>query len=1178
MMQDTWIIGQHFQVHRSKQSLLGRGGMGKVYRGVDTRTGEPVAIKVLKSDIIRTDAGLVARFVREGEALRQLEHPHIVRLIDVIQEPDALTDADAYYLVMEYVAGGSLNDLLEREGRLPAARALNIAIDLADALTRAHRLGIIHRDLKPANVLLDEQGTVRLTDFGVAHLPDKPRLTQTGIMLGTVDYLSPEACSGDRLDTRADIWSFGVLLWEMLTGHAPFAGGSLLATLNAILTAPLPDLEAACPDAPVALVDLVYRMLQRDRLARIPSMRLVGAELEMILAGLDADQDADQGAVPLALPAVPTSRFATPTPAIDGMTPSMAGNLPVQPTPFVGREAELVELGRLITNPEVRLVTVLGPGGMGKTRLALEAAEKALQRSEPWQGLHFADGVYWVSLAPLQSIEAIVPAVADALDFQFYEGQTPPRQQLLDYLRNKQMLLLLDNYEHLLDDADLVAAILTTAQHVKIIATSRINLNIQGEHRFHISGLQFPDWETPEDALEYSAVKLFLQGARRAKPGFKLQADDLKYVARLCRLVQGMPLGILLSASWLAMLTLQEIAAQVTQDLDFLESDLRDLPERQRSMRAVFDYSWNLLDEREQAVFAALSVFRGGFTREAAQTVTGTGLRQLMALTNKSLIHRTPEGRYEVHELLRQYAEEELARSGYEDGIRDRHCAYYASVLQNWAQALKGNQRMVAIPALEADIENARAAWEWASVHARAERINQAIDGLCMFYEWRGRYQEGETICQLAATELQADMSDIGQQVLAKVLAWQGTFERTLGHIQVADRVLTQSLSLLEQSASGRQDLASETAFASLQKGRIKFLLGKLDEARLLYGQSLAHYRELGDQWGVAQALYVLGEVANNVNDFSESVSLQKKSLSIRRELNDLKGVADSLVELGSTAIGRGQPEEAERLVQEAAVIRRELGDRSGVANSFFSLACAIMSQGRFDEAASLLTECAAIQDDLGNRIALLWVNQILGWCMTNLGQYEQAQTLSQETLAVCRSIGFRRLIGLALLGQGGIAIVREAYTEAWRKLQESLVIFCELEQQSEEGRTLVYLGQVAMELDKTVQSRHYLSAGLRIARDVGSVVSIHLLGAVAMFFRAQGQIERAVDLYALALRYPNISNSRYWYDIVGKHIAAAAASLPPDVVQAAQERGRARDLESTVRELLQEFEEPADG
>lgn len=304
-MGTSQTIAQRYEIHER----IGRGGMGDVYLGRDTQTGEMVAIKVLKPEIVEIDPGIVERFEREGEALRKLNHPNIVNILEMIEEDEQ------HYLVMEYVAGGSLADLLRETPQLPISRVLEIALDLADALTRAHRLNIIHRDIKPANVLLAEDGTPRLTDFGTARMGDRTRVTQDGALIGTYIYLSPEACQGEEPDTRTDIWSFGVMLYEMLTGQCPFDADNPGAVINAILSKPITDPEVFRTDVPPTLVSLLFQMLEKDRNQRISSVRLVGAEIEAIIRNLDTPIKA---AAPDLLARLPTdprdSMFSTPTP------------------------------------------------------------------------------------------------------------------------------------------------------------------------------------------------------------------------------------------------------------------------------------------------------------------------------------------------------------------------------------------------------------------------------------------------------------------------------------------------------------------------------------------------------------------------------------------------------------------------------------------------------------------------------------------------------------------------------------------------------------------------------------------------------------------------------------------------------------------------------------------------
>jgi predicted ATPase len=374
--------------------------------------------------------------------------------------------------------------------------------------------------------------------------------------------------------------------------------------------------------------------------------------------------------------------------------------LPYYATPFIGRELELATLDSFITDPTVRLVTIVGPGGIGKTRLAVEAAQRSLAAKI------FPEGIFFIDLAPMHETNRIVQRVADALNLPLKGGDSrSSRQQLLDYLNQKKLLLVFDNFEHLLDDANLLADILQSGPEIKILVTSRERLNLLQEQVYPIRGLKFPELETAEDATGYTAALLFLQSARRNQPDFSLRNnDDLIQLARICRMVEGMPLALELAATWVDVLSLTEIANELQQGLDILERELRDVPARLRSIRASVDYSWQRLDEADQAVFAQLSIFRDGFTRQAAQEVAGATLQELSRLVNKSLIRFDKQrGRYEIHELLLQYGADKLGgQPALEAATYNRHSDYYCQLLAGYTDHLKGAGQAQAMAAIEA--------------------------------------------------------------------------------------------------------------------------------------------------------------------------------------------------------------------------------------------------------------------------------------------------------------------------------------------------------------------------------------------------------------------------------------------------------------------------------------------
>ncbi len=1158
-MSPTQRITDRFVISDPDQDLLGRGSMGEVYRATDTHTGETVAVKALDPRVVARDPGILERFVREGEALRQLNHPNIVRMVAAVEEEDATTGVVAHYLVMEYVAGGSLQDLLDTarpDRSLPIPRVLEITLDLADALTRAHRLGIIHRDLKPANVLLVEDGTPRLTDFGIAYMADTSRLTQTGVLVGTVDYLSPEACEGEPIDERGDIWSFGVLLYEMLAGERPFGGKSLSATLTAILTQPVPDLAQRCPEAPEALVDLVYRMLEKDRGQRIPSVRLVGAELEAILKGRE---------VPTPLRLAPEeSRFATPSPPAD----ATRRNLPAQTTPFVGRECELTELDHLFADPTIRLVTILGPGGIGKTRLALELAGTQLDT--------YQHGVYFVPLAPLSDPANIVPTIASMLDFQHY-GDKDPKEQLFDYLREKKMLLLMDNFEHLVEGAGLLDDILHAAPGVRVLATSRQKLNLSGETVFTIGGMDFPDWETPEDALQYSAVKLFMQSAHRAQASFELGADDLKYVTRICRLVQGLPLAILLAAAWIDVLSLEEIAAEIAQSVDFLKTEMLDVPGRQRSIRAMFESSWNLLTDEERDAFAKMSVFRGGCSRKAAEQVTGASLRMLTALVTKSLLGRdAATGHFEIHELLRQYAEEYLDASGEADTVRDTHCAYYAEVLRQRQDALVGHGQVQAMDGMRSDIENARAAWEWAVRGGRDADLEAAMESLFRFYELSSRYREGEEAFRRAAEALRARDDDRPGALQGKVLARWSRFSERVGRGEQAKELAAESLAIARQAADRR-----EQALATKALAHAAWELREYDEAKRRAEEALAIYGEVGDRWEMALSQHMLADTLWYRGESGKAWPTYQKSLAMYRESDDRWGVGRLLVRLGlMTAYQLGELDEARQLLEESRATFIEIGDRPGVSESIVYLGVVAGLMGEYEESRRLLREYVALGKELGNRQHVAYGLGLLGIIVLWEGALEEAGGYLQEGITIARATDGAWYVALANAGLGELAYERGQYELARLHAGEALVFFRESGALPWSWMPSFVLGQTARAQDALREAWRHLRKSLRDSTNTRAIVAeITVLCAMAALLAAEGQEERAVERLAFVLNHrATMAHDR---KRARRLLAMLETELPPDVFAAAQERGKAveleavvaaaRDLDASVVELLDE-------
>jgi predicted ATPase/DNA-binding XRE family transcriptional regulator len=429
--------------------------------------------------------------------------------------------------------------------------------------------------------------------------------------------------------------------------------------------------------------------------------------------------------------------------------PHPAERLPPLPGPLIGRERELAELATLLADSTCRLVTLTGPGGIGKTCLAIQAAADG--------GARFAGGAVFVALAPVRSAALLAPAIADALALPLH-GQREPHEQVLDALRGSAALLVLDNFEHLLAGTPLVAALLTHAPALKIIATSRERLRLREEWVVAVEGLAVPEEGAAVDAAASDAVRLFIQRARQAQAGFAPGPAEWPHVARICRLVGGMPLGIELAAAWVPVLPCAEIAREIARGLDILATAPRDAPGRHGSMRAAFDHSWRLLPARQRAAFRQLAVFQGGFDRAAAEAVAGANLATLSALVGKSFLRRTTTGRYAIHELLRQYGADRLDADPEEARLaRGRHCAYFVAFLARREGRLRGGEQEEALADIDEELENVRMAWHEAVGRRDAALVARATEGLWLYHTGRGRVWEGEATFASAVAALEGE-------------------------------------------------------------------------------------------------------------------------------------------------------------------------------------------------------------------------------------------------------------------------------------------------------------------------------------------------------------------------------------------------------------------------------------
>lgn len=1089
---------------------VGRGGMGTVYRGIDNLTGVPVAIKHLRSDLGQLDPTSAERFRREGESLVRLEHPNVVQIFELVRE-----GADEY-IVMEFVPGGSLAELLERQAApLAVEHVVRIGLDLCDALSRCHALGIVHRDIKPSNILLTEQGAPKLSDFGVAYVEKQERLTQSSTLVGTAEYLSPEALRGDEVDARADVWAFGVLLFEMLTLQRPFAAPNVAQTLHSITFAAPPDLEALRPDCPLALVELVYVMLAKDRAQRVPNVRTVSAALEQIARG-DSGDAAQAHARARALreaagsPSSAAAEAAASAPAIRNNVPAVASTL-------VGRQSELAALSAVLAESSTRLLSITAPGGMGKTRLALELAQKLLisaQRTSPQSdSAWFRDGVFWIQLTALASIESILPAIAEVLGVNDWPGQRL-EERLTAYLRDKHVLLVLDNFEHLLEGAHLLAALLAAAPDVRMLVTSRERLGLSSESVFPLGGLDFPEATPRGQPADFSAVRLFVQCARQQRPGFALDAESAREAARICRLLEGSPLGIVLSASWAGTLSPREIAEELDDGLDFLATEWSDVPERQRSMRAVFEQSWSRLSEPERDVLSALSVFRGGFTRDAGQSVAGATLRALSSLIDKCLLRRVPSsGRFETHELLRQYAERKLAEDPTREAhCRERHAAFFTRFLESREAELRGPSPAKALSELEAEFDNVRAAWNYLLEARRTLEVTRSIEPLNVFHTRRASFSEADaTFAALAKSLERGDWPEPceASKLLAYTLSLRAMYLRAQGRYALASELLDRAEQRLEPQRASR-----ETAFLLATRGSTLAMVGELERGTELTEQAVRLYRSSDDAWGLSSALESLGRLRANAGDLVRAAEAYRESTLVQRRSglleSGLMGLATALVQQGSYAEGSAA-------MLQALATFENAGDRWNAMRCRMHLANTRRNLGEYVEAEALARQCLEFCIEVGNRDHEVWAHFQLGNIMKEQQRYAEAEeqfSIAHEQSSQAGEVG---KVALAQLEFGDLAAIRGDYASALAFLEESYAGF---ERAGQGWGTALSLDVRAFVLCKqgdTAEARQLFERALEIAmKSKLYPFACNTVAGLAWVHAALDDSERAAELLGL--------------------------------------------------------------
>jgi predicted ATPase len=973
----TLSPGTHFGAYEILERL-GAGGMGEVYRARDTRLDREVAIKTISLQH-HSHAEALSRFELEARSASALSHPNIV----TIYELDCV--GDTHFIAMELIHGETVRELLT-SGPIPFRKAIAIAAQVADALARAHELGVIHRDLKPDNLMVSVDGAAKILDFGLAklvavdRLPDanaSTSISEDGAVMGTLRYMSPEQANGTKVDFRSDQFSFGSVLYEMVTGVPAFQKDTTAETAAAILR---DEPERTAPrmlQAPAPFLWIVERCLAKDPTQRYASTHDLARDLAAV-----RDRLAD----------APVHHSET--------RPS---NLPVPRTAFIGREQETTALRQLLDREDVRLVTLTGPGGIGKTRLALQVAGEI--------GQQFPSGVSFVSLSVVRESGLIASAIAQTVGVR-ETGNKSAQESIKDYLGGLEqpMLLLLDNFEHLVSAAPDISDLLSVGSKLKIVVTSQSPLHVYGEHEFPVPPLALPDSKSlpPLDALSrLPAIALFVERARAVKHDFALTNENATAVTAVCARLDGLPLAIELAAARIKLLSPSAMLARLESCLNLLTGGARDLPTRQRTLRGTVDWSYGLLNPAEQTLFRRISVFLGGCTLEAVEAVCDTAgdlgldvLDGMASMVDKSLAQQVEaeagETRFVMLSAIREYALERLDASDDAAATRRSHAAYYLVLAEEGA--LEAAVHPEWLDRFEAEHDNFRAALEYLTKIGDADWGLRLGTALFHFWETREYLTEGRNrIARLLALEGAAASPKLRSRLLfsAAVLAGeQGDytsahqlFEESLETcVELNDnRGVAVALNALAVTARDRGEFATaslllercvaiwrdegdpaDVARALSNLANVAKLQGKAARASSLYDECLAIFRMVGDVAGIAWTLNYHGDVARESNDLTSARSFYEQSLAAFSLSRDGWGIASALSDLAGLSWDQGDDGEARRLYGESIQMFQNLNHKRGIARVLECLAANAAAQSNGAQALRFAGAAAALRERLG--------------------------------------------------------------------------------------------------------------------------------------------------------------------------------------------------------------------
>ena len=1003
----------HYEILRQ----IGEGGMGEVYLAKDIKLNRKVALKVLPEHLT-DDKSRLHRFEQEARAASALNHPNIITIHEIG------VDKKVHFITTEFVEGETLRQrIVKNSGEI--SETLDIAVQIASALSVAHANNVIHRDIKPENVMIRPDRIVKLLDFGLAKLQERekgrkgegekrsgnsqtanspsPHLpislselkTAPGMVMGTVNYMSPEQAQGKQVNHRTDLWSLGVCLYEMLSGRLPFSGKTINHTLVAIMeTKPLP-LSQSNRFVPVELEHIITKLLAKEPKHRYQTANNLLADLRKLQKRIETEPHQAETKL---FKATKIKQFSEEKPiekSVREITSEIAApnNLSGKFSPIIGREKEISEITNLLKGDSIRLLTLTGIGGTGKTRLAYEIAVEMLSE--------FVDGVFFIPLAAVRNAEFVASEIARPLGVKDAGGKSL-LETLKDFLKEKQILLVVDNFEQILSAAPVLNELLANAPRLTMLVTSRALLHLRVEREFVVPPLRLPSdiaELSADDLLPYESVKLFMERAQAVKANLAATKENLQIIAEICSRLDGLPLAIELAAARVKILSPSAILTRLENSLKLLTGGAQDLPAHQQTMRGAIEWSFDLLEADEKILFRRLAVFTGGFTIEAAETVGSwqkaegsqeqlinesveqksisndnellpTANRRLptdfdildgiTSLVDKSLLVQKEqadgESRFRLLEVVREYALEILEASGEAEAIRKNHAAFFLAVAKEAEPHFFDEQGTNWLNRLEEEHDNLRAALSWSATSDAETAINLAA-AMRTFWILHSHLTEGRKWLETAL-----ERSDDAPSALRfKLLHGLGQAAMYQGDTETARKMYEESLAVSKAAGDKRQIALSNRGLGALAKQQ-----GDFTTARKFIEEGLKISRELNDKFGIAVSLNNLGDLARMEGDYAAARPLFEESLAISRQLGNKEGICGIHNNLAAITFGEDDFAAAHSHYAEALAMAQELGDKITVSYSLDGFAALAVKSGDTERAAQIASAAEHLRESLG--------------------------------------------------------------------------------------------------------------------------------------------------------------------------------------------------------------------